>query len=477
MKTKVKRLHVYSFISKIKNLTYIFSIPLILEFTLRFILRNISVLSSVSYLLYFYIFSILIFSVLVCLKFWIYLNEKISFKNNEVIFKSGILTKKEILINLSDTPVISFEQTLITKFFKAYKTFFTFNRRLGYLKKGIFLRKNQVEDLKKELIKKDLKIIFNKIKFYDLILLSFSYNNIIFSAILGISILKKFQNQLGIKISTIINKNAPIFINPTKLSSIISPIAYIILSVVILIFLINIIKLWDLSIKKSRNRLILQKGAVYSSISIIDVANIYAISFKANLINICFNKKIMYIHTAKVKSGSRTLVVALVDSKFGNNFSFSEKKSSNQEIFKIYPDKKALPSYLYVPILFQILTWGISAFLPVPINKAIIFLSLLISAYLIFIRVYSFKKSHLKLTSETIKIRAYRGFFYYEAIIPIIHLKMIKIKQSPFQILSKRCNVYIYSSFSIEECFKIKQLNVNNVEKFVETLENSHIIY
>ncbi len=459
LKIKNKKFHIYNFIYSIKNLTYIFSFPLILVF----ILGNIPIFSTISYLIYFYVTSILIFSIVLCIKLLIHINKTVYIRNTQVKIKSGIINKKTIFINLNNISSLFFKQSLINRILKIYDTLFVFPVKIYNLKNGIFLNKSQIQSLKNSIVGKDKILIFSKIKFYDFIILLFSYNNVFSFLILVFSISKKFQKILEA------GPYIKIFFLLSKL-----PLLYIIILSILVVFLIITMKFAGLYSEMSNDKIIIRSGIFLSSEIIIPHSQISALSFKTNPINIIVQKKIMYIHSNKNKFNKGISILGVIPL---NKCAFDKVYPLGKELFKIRPNKKSFFSYLYFPILSYIFALGIYILLFGFITKIVTFLLTLITLTWLFIRIYSFKNANLTLTAASISISSYKSFYFYEAIIPRVHIKKLKISQSPLQILSKRCNVHIYSSSDIKEIFKIKHLNVKNVENLVETLENSHINY
>lgn len=459
MRRQRRKLHIYNFFYSIKNLTYIFSLPLILVFALG----KISIFSSILYLVYFYVLAILIFSITLCVKFLIYMNTTIYSRDNYVKINSGIINKKTMFINIQNTYSLIFKKSIIAKILKIYNAFFVFPINNFDLKNGIFLTKAQTNNLKNKFLGKPENIIFPKINFCDLVILSFSYNSAFSFVILVFSVLKKIQKIMETK------KSIKIFVWLSKF-----PLVYIIIPVILGVLCVRVIKFWGLHSEKFENKINIKSGLCISSEHIIPCDKIYAVSYKINPINIMFQKKIMYIHSAKnkINNGNSVIAVTPLRECADNKLPFLGK-----EILKIRPAKKSFFSYVYFPILSVISAFLGYMFLFGSIAKLAIFLLTLITFIWLYIRIYSFVNAKLSLTSNSIIVSGYRGFSFFEAIIPKKHIKHLKISQSPLQILSKKCNVCIYSSPSIKENFKIKHLNVNNVENLVETLENSHINY
>ena len=463
-----KKLHIYEFITKTKSLTYIFLIPIILSFVLCY--------TPIVYIIFIYLICILIFFSILYFQFYSYINKNISFYGKKIKIRSGVFTQKTISFDINRVCSIFFEQTIITRILGAYKTFFIFNKQDRLIKKGIYLTTAQINFLKERFIENGVTKTLYKIKLHELIALTFFNNGAVYSIILAISFLRNLQKKLGVNLLPSSRHIIENLQNPLEVFYILSSAAYTILFGSLLVLILQIMKLWGLSVGKSQDKVLIKRGIIFSYFNVIPKTCIHAISFKKNLLNIILNKKIMYIHFAKGKTHNN-LAAAVVENNCLDVFNFLDLKQLNYEIFKVSPQKKSIFSHLYFPFFIEFLLILIFIFLPNNIKFLLIFLSIIIFIWLLFIRIYSFKRSYLKLTPEAVSLATYKGFYLYESIIPIKYIKIVKITQSPFQILSKRCNIQIYSFCNIKENFKIKHLNVNNVENFVEILENLHINY
>lgn len=450
-----ERLHIYEFIYKLKNIAIFFA-PFILN------LGNFYFLSLAFSHLIFAIFFLLIY-----IEFKIYMSKNLLFSSEKIIFQTGIFTKKEISLKVKNINLVLIKQNIINKFFRTYKTFFIFHKNSHTFENGIHLTNKQVEKLK-NLIKLDKTNLQYRITPPELVSLTISSNKLISSIILGFYLLKKWHKFSKLLCSY--NSNL-IIKNLSEIFFIINATLPVIILMFLLAFIFKILKFWNLSIAKCKDSLCISYGLFISSSYFLPLSSIRAISFKKSILNLILKNKLTYIHVPANAPNNKLLTgLKNIDHSF-----FYNELDLEKPIIKIKPDKNSIFSYIFLPIIIGLLVCFLSIFLPKHIKFFAISFSILISILHIYIRVLAFTKSNLALNSGFIQFCGYQGLCMLEGIISINHVKKLKIRQSIFQILSKRCSVYIYSSAHIKDCFKIRHLNVDNVENFVEILENLYI--
>lgn len=461
---KRKNLHVYTLISDLKNVPYILLVPIFLSF----IFNNISILM----LIILYCLCILITFSLIYLKFYSYINKTISQVLSKIKINSGIFNKKETIFDIKKACSIYTEQTLVTRLIGAYKTFINFHTPGYILKKGVYLNKNQISNLVKYVWSKNCVNTIYEINFGKLMILSLSYYNIISGVIIGIPLLKKIKNLLRY------NVNLQHIIQGSRLYGVAPAIAsvfYLAILIPFVVFSAEMLKFWGLSVYKSQNAIYIKHGKLSPVTNVINLSHIYALSYRTTLINIVSKTKLVYLHTIVNVSKYSSILVALVNSPEIDIFNELVDKNLQYEVLRINPSKKTLANHLYFPLSIYFPGVILSLFLPSYIKIFSISLMSISVLWVLFIRIYSFERSSIVLYSKSLHLTGYSGLSLINVKIPITNIQKVKIRQSIFQIFSKRCNVYFYSPSNVKEIFKIKHLNIDNVENLVETLENLYI--
>lgn len=462
-----KKLHPYMFVSYIKIIPYIFLIPIFLQS----VLKNI----SIGLLMLLYTLCILIASLTIFIQFYRYINTEISIIKNKILINNGILTKSTTIVYPKNICSISVEQNLLNKCISSCRVFITPFRKNPILKNGLYLTTNQASNIKNAFLKNQIFYPLYKISLLDLILLPFSNFNVIYVIFVFITTLRKIQlfvqNNLNKKYKDVFTNK----FNFVGLNSIFSSLLYLFILFLIFSLISKIIKFCNLKIYSSKYTLYIKHGLLHSYSYFVNLHEIYALSYKSTILSIIFPIRLVYIHTIKSKGIQGQLLIATI--KPGQNVGlniFIKNDLLNKKIIEMSPNRKAILSYLFYTLLLILILFILINLTLLKSSKILILpILFLFMVYYIIVKIYALRKSKVILYKNTLNIKSCKGLSLYNTFIPIDNIHKVKIMQSPFQILSKRCNFYIYSLSNAEKPFKVQHLNINNVEKFVETLENS----
>ncbi len=457
---KRNNFHIYTLVSSIKNLPYIFLLPVLIIFIFN--------KSSILMLIVLYPLCILFMAFAVYLSFYSYIKKSILIDCPKVKIKSGIFTRKEKVFSMEKICCISTQQTLFTRLIGAYKTFICFYRTDYTLRKGIYLNKKQIANLSRYFRRRKKEGsggTLYKIDGYKLMILSLCHCNIVSAVIVGIPFLKKTRDVFMIidanfQSNLVLNKTRPFIIN----------IFFLNFGLICTVFLIQMAKFWGLKVYKTENAVHIQHGGLFRMSHIISLSQICAVSYKESLINIISKTRLVHLHTITNYSKQDGIITALISSLGGSTFDNPVSKKPQNQIFKIIPQKRSVINHLYFPAIVYISVVVASLFLR-NYRFAIISIVSILMIWVVFIRLYAFKRYGITLYENLIYVGLYSKLSLITALIPIVKITKIKIKQSIFQKYSKKCHIYIYIAANSTKVFKIKHLDEKMLKVLLKSLK------
>lgn len=461
---KYRNFHIYELLSNLKGIPSIFFFPIII----RTFFKNISIY-DISFI---YILCILFSSVFIFTQIFSYLNFYIKEKNKTINIKKGIFIKNKFIIPTKNINSLIIKQNLLNKILGVYKTFISSVKSKNVLYKGLYLTKKQALNIENCFLGKNYFTTIYKINFKYFIILLLSYYSISSGLLLTIPLIKKLEKSLAENFNIKQDISINYKITALNINSIINPFIITAIFCFLLTLIIQIIRFWGLSIKLGQGITYIEKGVILNSKSIIKNENIYCLSNKITALSFIFKISFFYIHMIKNKENYKKLLSAVINKNYMNHLSSLILGPTGKKIYKLAPPKNTFKNYIILPILIEIFLFLIGTFSPYYIRYYLIPILLIINSWWIIIRIHSFQYSSIILYQNLIYLSGHKGLSIFECFITYKKLNRLVIKQSPFQKISKKCNVYFFWDSNTRDFFKVKHINLEDIKKLVEHFES-----